>query len=257
MAYDALAPSYNQKVREDQWMRDVLWRRYRKLFAASDRVLDVGCGTGLDTLYLAKHGIRMTGVDLSSQMIAELKVESKRLGIEDRIQTQVADIADLSNWPGKYFHGAVSAFAGLNTVQDLAGFATDAARLLLPRGHMVVHMLAPGDTWERRKHIHKEGRRVAWRHFHRRHRSKLIAGQPVRHRVISVSEAYHRYFERSFKLYRRYGLGFLLPQHIMGSLPTIVSANLGRLEAILGSHRPFLNRSRFFVLELENRQEEP
>lgn len=254
-AYDALAPAYNQKIREDQWMREVLWRHYRELFRAGDRVLDVGCGTGLDTLYLARQGIRMTGIDLSSRMVAELEAEGRRQGIESHLQVQVADASDLPSWPGKYFHGIISAFAGLNTVRDLGGFAADAARLLLPRGRMVVHMLAPGDHWERRLRVKKEGRKAAHQYFRRRHRSKLIAGQPVSHRVISLSEAYHRYFEPYFRLCRRYVLGFLLPQHLMARLPRVSATLVGYLESFLGRIRPFRHRSRFIVLDLESRIE--
>lgn len=256
-AYDAVAAAYNASVREDHWMREVLWRHYRRLFHDHDRVLDVGCGTGLDTLRLASWGVWVTGIDLSALMVAELEAEAARQGLEDHIRVQVGEVAELATWPGHYFHGVVSAFGGLNTVRDLTGFATDAARVLLPHGRLVVHMVAPGDVWSRRRRARDEGREAADREHHRRHRSKLIAGQPVTYRVISAREAYYRYFQPRFRLRRRYGLGFLVPQARMGRLPSSLARGMGHVEAVLGRLRPLLDRSRFFVLDLEPRATPP
>lgn len=254
-AYDALAPDYNRLAAEDRWMRDVLWRHYDRLFQGHDRLLDVGCGTGIDVLHLAERGLRVTGLDLSERMVAELEAELRRRGeeIAGRVRTRVADAADLATWPGNYFHGIVSSFAPLNTVRNLGGFSVDAARLLVPGGRMVIHMLAPGDFWERRQRIRRHGRQAALRYFHERHRTRMVGAEPVRHRVISSSEAYHRYFEHHFQLRGRYGLGFLASRDVMSRLPQRLSNLVGRLEAGLGRFRIFLHRSRYFVLDLESR----
>ena len=50
------------------------------------RVLDVGCGTGENALYLAENGLSVTGVDLSSRAVAvaRAKTAEKRLKIDFR-----------------------------------------------------------------------------------------------------------------------------------------------------------------------------
>jgi 2-polyprenyl-3-methyl-5-hydroxy-6-metoxy-1,4-benzoquinol methylase len=50
------------------------------------RVLDVGCGTGENALYLAENGFSVTGVDLSSRAVtvARAKTTEKRLKIDFR-----------------------------------------------------------------------------------------------------------------------------------------------------------------------------
>jgi ubiquinone/menaquinone biosynthesis C-methylase UbiE len=59
-------------------------------------VLDVGCGVGITACYIAKKvGSRVVGVDIRGEMIARSNERTKREGVEDRIEFQVADVQEL------------------------------------------------------------------------------------------------------------------------------------------------------------------
>ncbi|MBB6020130.1 ubiquinone/menaquinone biosynthesis C-methylase UbiE [Paenibacillus sp. JGP012] len=45
-------------------------------------VLELACGTGLATLYLAERGVRITGVDIVEPMLAYARVKAKELSVE-------------------------------------------------------------------------------------------------------------------------------------------------------------------------------
>jgi cyclopropane fatty-acyl-phospholipid synthase-like methyltransferase len=46
------------------------------------RILDVGCGTGRHSVELARRGYLMTGVDISSGMLAEARKAAKKAGVQ-------------------------------------------------------------------------------------------------------------------------------------------------------------------------------
>ena len=58
-------------------------------------VLEVGCGVGLTTAYLAKKGCKVVGIDLSEKMIEKAREKAKRKGLEDKIEFLVADAQKL------------------------------------------------------------------------------------------------------------------------------------------------------------------
>ena len=60
----------------------------------SARILDVGCGTGSQTLTLATElpGARITATDLFPKFLAQLKTEADRQGWPDRIAIKEADM---------------------------------------------------------------------------------------------------------------------------------------------------------------------
>jgi SAM-dependent methyltransferase len=246
-AYDSLAADYDRLVEEDFWMRQLLWRRYLDLFHSGDRVLDVACGTGLDTLFLAQHEIAITGIDASPGMIAQLRSKAERAGLQ--IEARVGDAADLSAWPAGSFDGILSAFAGLNTV-DLERFAADAARLLRPGGRLIVHLLAPAGVWSRLRLVSRLRLGQARKLADRRDRDVPIGGHTVHHALPSPQETYQRWFAPHFELRRCYALGFLWPQSANALLPGHVRHLLGRLEPHLGALPLLRGAGRFFVLEM-------
>lgn len=248
-AYDAIATEYDREVAGDEWMRHILWDHYARVFRAGDRVLDVGCGTGIDAVFLAQHGVHVTAIDISSAMIAETQARTAEHGLTDRIETAVLDIQDIGTLPAGTFDGIVSAFAALNTLPSLHGFADDAARLLRPGGRMILHLLNRFSLWEWLGLIsHGE-----WDHARRlgaqRQRIFVIGGRPVRHYMTRSDEAY-AVFAPHFRLCRAYGLGIFRPPHTMRRVPPSVGSALQDVDGVIGSRWPFIHWGRFVVLDL-------
>lgn len=247
-AYDALAADYDRLVEEDFWMRQLLWERYLRHFPPGSRVLDAGCGTGLDSLFLARAGLEMAGIDASPGMVGQLRAKAAREGL--RIDTRVGDAADLGAWPDGSFDGIVSAFAGLNTV-DLERFAAEADRVLRPGGRMVLHLLAPAGLWAFVQPLARLRLREAWKVARRRELTTEISGRPVHLDLRPPHEIYRRWLAGHFKLLRAYSLGFLWPRRANALLPDHLRRALGGLEPRLGILPVLRTAGRFIVLELE------
>lgn len=251
-AYDAIVNEYDRLVAGDNWMRRYLRERYLTRFGAGDRVLDVGCGTGLDTLFLAQHGIAVTAIDISERMLARVYADVRRRGVSDRVAAVLMDAAALGALPATHYDGIISAFAGLNTVPDLPTFAAEAARLLRSGGHLIVHMLNRSSLWEWlgllvRGHL-SEVRRLSGQC----ERTFTIGETAVCHRLYRPDDAYNC-FAGHFDLDRVYGLGVLRPPHTVRRMPAAMIAMLGTLEQRVGAAQPFQNWGRFFVLEMTKR----
>jgi SAM-dependent methyltransferase len=249
-AYDAIAGVYDEQIYGDHWMRHVLWAHYRRCFRPGQHVLDVACGTGIDSLFLARQGIQVTAVDISPGMIAQLEVKRDRAAPAAPIHTQVLDLADASAWPAGPFDGVISAFAGLNTQPDLTRFACQAAACLRSGGRLLAHMLNRASLWERLALIvgghWPEARHLAGR----RQRAFIIGGHSVQHHLYTPLAAYDDYFAPYFHLRGAYGLGVLRPPVAMRHVPLPVARGLGWLERPLAQWRPFVNWGRFFLLDL-------
>jgi ubiquinone/menaquinone biosynthesis C-methylase UbiE len=245
-AYDAIAAGYDEQVRGDDWMRRKLHAHYGRAFAPGDRILDVGCGTGLDAIFLARRGIHVVGIDASSEMIERLRARHRD------IDARVLRIEDLGRLGDERFDGIISAFASLNSVADLTVFTADAARLVRPGGRAVLHMLNRFSLWEwlgclRRRDW--QGARLVGR---QRSRQFVIGGQSVNHSVYFARGAYAS-FESGFRLRGTYGLGALRPPHTVRRLPTAVVQALEWADVRVGGWPLVRDAGRFFVLDLERR----
>ena len=71
-AFDSVAADYDGDRGNNgaiQDMRDEMWRWLDAVFAPASRLLDLGCGTGLDAARMAQAGHRVTEIVCSSFMV--------------------------------------------------------------------------------------------------------------------------------------------------------------------------------------------
>ncbi len=91
-------------------------------------VLDVGCGTGENALYLAEKGFSVVGVDLSTRAIeaAKAKATERKLKVDFRVANALS--LDFKN---SYFDNAIDSglFHTFND-NDRVDFASEIARVL-------------------------------------------------------------------------------------------------------------------------------
>lgn len=104
----------------DELMTDIPYETYVELVSIATgglrdkRVLDIGCGTGLLSVQLAKQGADVTGIDLSSEMLAVAEKRAKALSLPvNFIQQPMQQLSDITG-----FDAAVIAIDSLNYLQE-------------------------------------------------------------------------------------------------------------------------------------------
>ena len=85
----------------------------RRFFPKEGDVLDLGCGAGRTSVCLAQMGYRVTGIDLSPEMVRVAEMEADRLGL--KIDFRAMDAREL-NFPDQSFDAALFSFNGLDHV---------------------------------------------------------------------------------------------------------------------------------------------
>ncbi|RPJ53819.1 MAG: class I SAM-dependent methyltransferase, partial [Acidobacteria bacterium] len=99
IAFDELAEAYDREftyLPANMELRRSVWQSIAARVPPGRRVLELGCGTGEDTLFLAREGIRVLATDISAGMIDQAR--RKLAGMESMAECAVCDIGELSGF---------------------------------------------------------------------------------------------------------------------------------------------------------------
>jgi SAM-dependent methyltransferase len=78
---------------ESFWEKHYAARRTWGEHLRPGTALDLGCGAGGDTMWLARHGWRVTAVDISTTAVERVRERARELGIGERVTTERHDLA--------------------------------------------------------------------------------------------------------------------------------------------------------------------
>jgi SAM-dependent methyltransferase len=219
-AFDSVAADYDGPRGNNalvQRMRRALRETVRGELPRGSRLLDLGCGTGLDALHFAGLGYPVVATDWSPAMVARTRARVADANPAVPVEVRHLGIQQLDALEGDgRFAGIYSNFGPMNCVPDLAGAAAQCARLLAPGGLLVFSVMGRICPWEL-VHYGLRGRfRRAAVRAARGATSVGMNRQTIWTRYFLPRE-FHRPFAPHFSLVGHRALGlFLPPPYLVG-----------------------------------------
>lgn len=236
--FDAAAGGYDRSFSGTELgrrLRDLVRRQIEDAFTAGGRVLELGCGTGEDSLWLARRGVRVVATDASSAMLEMTRCKVDDAGVGGLVETRRLDLermeAEADELAGP-FDGALSNFGPLNCVGDRTPVARALARLVRPGGVVAAVLMGPFCPWEMAWHLLHLEPGTAFRRLRRGLPAHVGGGATIRVWYPSPARL-RREFTDGFRPTGLAAIGCFLPPpylaHLADTRPRIVSA-LAELE---------------------------
>lgn len=110
--------------------------------AAGMRVIDVGSGIGGPARRLARHGLRVVGLDLTPEFVETARDLTARSGLSDLVEFHVGSALSMP-FEDNQFDGAWLQHVNMN-IADKAGLFAEIARVLRPGGRLAAHEIVRG-----------------------------------------------------------------------------------------------------------------
>jgi ubiquinone/menaquinone biosynthesis C-methylase UbiE len=155
VAFDRLAPAYDALVSGDafQHQRAQTHAAFRRWIKPGFRVLEIGCGTGLDTVFLAGLGARTVACDPADEMLSRARRRIEMTGVGDRVALLSCGLQELPHYlealdHAEGFDAVVSNFGALNCVRSLDALGVIGRRHLRPGGAIILGLIGRTCLWE-------------------------------------------------------------------------------------------------------------
>ncbi|MEO8286065.1 MAG: methyltransferase domain-containing protein [Chloroflexota bacterium] len=204
-----------------------LWTRRRSLakldaaFKAGDRVLEIGCGTGIEATHLARRGVNVVATDAAPGMIATISAKvapgGSAYGLPGKIEPLLVPAHHLGELLETYgpgsFDGAYSSMGPLNCEPSLEPVANALAQLVKPGGRLVFGILNRYCLWETAWYLRARQPKLAFRRWGgRAEATSRPAWQEEKFTCYYWNRGeIERVFKPQFRVTRREGLPWFLP----------------------------------------------
>lgn len=203
--YDHAAADYVRQVGPDvsERFETPFDRVLLDLFAAevvgAGPVIDLGCGPGRVTAYLAQRGVDVSGIDLSSQMVQAAGEAHPDLSFEVGSLTAIPA-------PDQSYGAAVLWYSIIHTpLEGLGEVWAELRRVLRPGSEVLIGFQAGHNTVVERANAYGSGATLTW---HRHHVDDVVAalvdaGFDIRWQIQRAPELGHEDTPQGFVLATR------------------------------------------------------
>jgi ubiquinone/menaquinone biosynthesis C-methylase UbiE len=125
------------------------------------KVLDYGCGNGIHSIWLAKRGAEIIGIDLSKNSLQIAKEKAEKKGVENNVKFLLMDCENLK-FPDKFFD--IIFDGGTFSSLDFKKILPELARILNPDGFLIgIETLGHNPLTNLKRKINKiTGKRTEW-----------------------------------------------------------------------------------------------
>lgn len=220
-AFDSVAADYdgprgNNPLIQD--MREEMWRWLDATFAPASRLIDIGCGTGLDAVRMARLGHQVTATDWSPRMVQRTHDRAVSEQLQAHVQAMAVGAQRLSCIAGAgSYDGAYSNLGPLNCAPDLSEVSRECARLVKPGGALVFSVIGRVCPWEIAHYL----RRRQWGRVKLRFARGFVPVNMNKHTIWTHyyrPQEFYRAFEREFALSHFRALCLAVPPPYLGRL---------------------------------------
>jgi SAM-dependent methyltransferase len=232
-AFDSVAANYDgPRGNNDliQHMRREMWRWLDESFPRRSKLLDLGCGTGLDAVRMAEQGHEVLATDWSPRMVERAHGRAADAGLSGRVHTAAIGAHELARIEGRsLFDGVYSNLGPLNCLPDLAPVSRECARLVKAGGRLVFTVIGRWCPWE----IAYYARRADWTRIGVRFARGMTPVRMNGHTVWTrywTPGGFYRSFAREFALVHCRALCLFAPPPYMTGLRDRHPAWFERLE---------------------------
>ena len=215
--FDAIAERYDETFTDSkigQAQRASVWKELAKTFHPGDRVLELGCGTGVDVWFLAQRGVTVVACDASPQMIAIAQRRTQKpadtgAGSVSLHLLRAEEVGSLREQGP--FEGAFANFGVLNCIDNLRPLAIDLAKLLRPGASALLCLMGPYCAWEIAWYLAEGKPRKAFRRLQRGGVTATLADEANVHVQYPAVRSLARIFSPEFRLKSVRGIGVSVP----------------------------------------------
>lgn len=135
--FDNVADDYDRHIfgnRINRLLRERSLARLRATFGGARTLIEIGCGSGTETLPLLEEGHEVLCIDLSERMLEIVRTKARKAGVGERLRTRHAPAAQLPGLVAELGEGAFDAgystYGALNCEADLGGLPPSLHALL-------------------------------------------------------------------------------------------------------------------------------
>jgi glycine/sarcosine N-methyltransferase len=139
--YNAVVDHYHLFYRDWQATVDREGMTLRKILSGRRNILDASCGTGTQSIALAKQGFKVTAADISGAMLDKARENAREYGIESNIQFVNAGFLELPQHITGTFHAVITkgnALPHLLTDDEIRQAIRNFHDLLVPGGLLLI-----------------------------------------------------------------------------------------------------------------------